>query len=87
MGKVVSKGQIDLILKSGVKKVYLALDPDAAMETQKLLGVLADLECYLLQPPNGKKDIGELSLEEAYEAFLNAPLLNPGHLFIFFNTK
>jgi DNA primase len=87
MGKVISKGQIDLILASGVKKVYLALDPDAAAETKKLLSTLSDLECFLLEPPSGKKDMGECTKEEINHAFLNAPLLNPGHLFIFFNRK
>jgi DNA primase len=87
MGKVISKGQVALILRSGVKKVYLALDPDAAAETKKLLSTLSDLECFLLEPPSGKKDMGECSEQEVYHAFLNAPLLNPGHLFIFFNRK
>lgn len=87
MGKVVSQAQTALILASGVKKVYLALDPDAARETQKLLSALTDVQCYLLQPPPGKKDLGECTMDEAYQAFLDAPLLNPGHLFIFFNRK
>lgn len=84
MGKVVSSGQIALIAASSVKKVYLALDPDAAAETKKLLSTLSDLECYLLKPPPGRKDLGECTMDEVYQAFLNAPLLNPGHLFIYF---
>lgn len=84
MGKVISKGQIALIVASGVKKVYLALDPDAASETKKLLSTLSNLECYLLEPPKGKKDMGECTEQEINHAFLNAPLLNPGHLFIYF---
>lgn len=87
MGKVVSRGQIELILASGVSKVYLALDPDAARETQKLLVTLADLECRLLEPTPGKKDLGEMSPGEVLESFLNAPLLNPGHLFVFFGRR
>jgi hypothetical protein len=84
MGKVVSKGQIALIAAAGVQRVYLALDPDAASETKRLLSTLGDVPCYLLQPPPGKKDLGECSYAEVQEAFLNAPLLNPGHLFIYF---
>jgi hypothetical protein len=87
MGKVVSKGQIALIAAAGVQKVYLALDPDAAAETKKLLSTLGDLPCYLLEPAPGKKDLGEMKENEINHAFLNAPLLNPGHLFIFFNRK
>ncbi len=83
MGKAVTKGQIALIRSLGVEKIYLALDPDAADETQRLVRAFSDLEVYLMHPPEGKKDLGEMSMEEVKELFLAAPRVNPAHVFVF----
>lgn len=73
MGKMVGKHQIELLLSYNPSKIYLALDPDAANETNRLLQEFGDYECYLLWPSKGKKDLGELSFEEVYELFIKAP--------------
>lgn len=72
MGKGVSKFQID-ILKNTVKRIYLALDPDANVETSRICRDLYDhMDIYLLPPPPGKKDLGEATYEEVYEEFKKA---------------
>lgn len=82
MGKGVSKEQLQVIRSYGIKKVYLALDPDAAAETSQLAKELGDLDTYLVLPPNGKKDLGECRLSEAYEACKNAQPFTAGNLLV-----
>lgn len=86
MGKAVTQGQIQLLRNNGIEKVYLAIDPDAAQETARLVREFADLEVRLMHPPKGKKDLGEMTFSEVYRLFLDAPLVNPGKIFIFMNS-
>jgi hypothetical protein len=83
MGKAVSAAQIELIRNAGIKKVYLALDNDAAIETMKLCEKLGDLELYLLKTPPGREDLGAATPEEVYREFLRAERVNAGHLLTF----
>jgi hypothetical protein len=62
--------------------VYLALDPDAAEEVNRLAFELGDLETRLLLPPAGRKDLGECSFEEVLEQFHNAEPFMAGNLLI-----
>lgn len=80
MGKAVSKPQLEIVRKMGISKVYLALDPDAAEEVQRLAFELGDMETRLLLPPNGKKDLGECSFEEVLDAFKDAKPFTAGNL-------
>jgi hypothetical protein len=80
MGKAVSKTQLDLIQKQGIQLVYLALDPDAAEEISRLAFELGNIETRLLLPPKGRKDLGECSFEEVFEAFQEAKPFTSGHL-------
>lgn len=80
MGKAVSKPQLELIRSRGVKRIYLALDPDAAEEVNRLAFELGDLETYLLFPPKGRKDLGECEFEEVWEQFQNAEPFVAGNL-------
>ena len=82
MGKAVSKGQLEVIRGYGIKLVYLALDPDAAEEVNRLAFELGDMETRLLLPPEGKKDLGECSFFEVYEAFKDAQPFMSGNLLI-----
>lgn len=82
MGKVVSRRQIDIICRSGVKRVYLGLDPDAATETMKLLAAFGELEIYRLLPLPGYEDLGDMPLEAVREAFSLAVRVFPGQLFL-----
>ena len=82
MGKVVSRQQIKIIAGSGVKKIYLGLDPDAATETMKLCQEFSGLRVYRLLPQKGYKDLGEMSLEAVREQFKTAPRIYSGQLFL-----
>lgn len=81
MGKLVSRGQINLLRNHGIHRIYLALDPDAAEETSRLVREFSDIEVYLMQPTG--KDLGEMSFEDVRELFLEAPRVSPSQLFVF----
>ena len=83
MGKAVSQAQIKLILASGVKKVYLALDPDAASEMQRLCRAFSDLSVYQVLPPPHLKDLGAATEGQIYHQFLRAPRVDATHLFLY----
>jgi hypothetical protein len=87
MGKAVSRWQLQHLRDLGVRRVYLALDPDAAEETARLVRELSDLELYLMHPPPGYKDLGEMPMEAVLELFLRAPRVNPGHLFVYTDKR
>jgi len=80
-GKIVSDKQLEVILESGVRKIYLALDPDAMPEMRELAKKV-DIPVFVIKVPketeerclrSGKKaDFGECSYEEAANAFSNA---------------
>lgn len=84
MGKAIASQQLDIIKRSGVRKIYFGLDPDAAPEMERLQRELYGLEHYILIPPRGIKDLGEMSVQDAYQLFLSAPLINPNRIFLFF---
>lgn len=87
LGKAVSKEQINIIKQSGVQKVYIALDPDASIEARKLRDAFSGLEVYRLLPAQGYGDLGEMSPEQVYQQFLNAPRFdNTGQLFLFLRS-
>ena len=90
MGKAVSVGQINLLLLSGIKKLYLALDPDAANEIGRLVSQLnADVELYEMVAKGNadKPDLGAMAFDEVYELYLNAKPVNPSKLFYYLNPK
>lgn len=78
MGKVVTDKQMEIIESYGIKKLYLALDDDAAFEMNELVSKTT-LQTFKLSVPEscirrcagiGKKaDFGECTFEEAKEAF------------------
>lgn len=84
LGKVVSATQLNLLLYSGVKRLYLALDPDAFMEAGKVLRELSGrIDVYDLRPPAQYSDLGDMPLEEVFELFKAAPKLYPQHIFMY----
>ncbi len=91
MGKVVSQEQIQLVKRSGVRKIYLGLDRDAARETMKLATAFNDyadcgtgemLEVYRLLPAPGYEDLGAMPPELVLEQFRSAPRVNASSLFL-----
>ncbi len=84
MGKIVSDGQIALIKYSGVQRVYLALDPDAATEATKLVKAFSpDLDVYLMEVPKQFKDFGEMTPEQVRRVYLKARKISAGHQFVY----
>jgi len=76
LGKAVKDGQLEAIRRTGIRKIYLALDPDAGVEAQKIAKKLWDLELYLLHPLPGYKDLGDMTVEQVYGQFLRAPRID-----------
>jgi hypothetical protein len=84
LGKGVSAYQLDLLKHSSIKKLYLALDPDAFIESGKILKEMAQyMDVYDMRPPKPYGDIGEMSLEEVKMLMEHAPKLDKTHLFIY----
>ena len=83
MGKNISAKKIELIRASGVRKIYAALDPDAAKETANLVRSFSDMEVYHMLPMAGKKDLGEMTYEDVYEQFLSARRVRSSNIFIY----
>lgn len=83
MGKIVAEGQIRLIMAAGVKRIYLALDPDAGEEISLLAQKIgSEVELYHLVPAPGFKDLGEMSFDAVYGQFLKAERVYPNTLFL-----
>jgi hypothetical protein len=90
MGKAVSPNQIRLLLNAGDRKLYLALDPDAAGETQKIVrDCFDDVELYtMLATGSGEKpDLGAMEYQDVYELFKKAKRIEAGRLFFYLNPK
>jgi hypothetical protein len=87
MGKDVSDTQLEIIKKK-VKRLYLALDPDAHQVIERLCRQLyGELELRVLLPPHGYEDVGEMPQELVYEEFKKAPLAFGKTLFYFKNIE
>lgn len=72
MGKLVSRAQIQLLRNSGIRKLYIGLDPDAFIEIVELAREFADLEVYRITPPPGYHDLGEMTMEQVADLCRNA---------------
>lgn len=83
MGKAVSDKQVAVIRNSGVKKVFIALDPDAALDIDPLVQKLSGIETYLVEVPEPYKDLGEMPLDLATTAILEAQPVKPGRLYFY----
>ncbi len=84
MGKVVSDQQVALLKYSGIKRVYLALDPDAEAEVSRLTKLFEpEVEVYLMKVPRPFKDFGEMSMEGVRVAYKTARRINTGQLFLY----
>lgn len=83
-GKAVSKGQCNFIRSYGVKRIYLALDPNAYAETTKLIQEFSDLEVFVVKVPAPYRDFGEMSFDECLQAFKQAEPAFPGQLHVYF---
>jgi hypothetical protein len=86
MGKAISSAHVAILLRSGVKTVYVGLDPDAFSELDPLLDKLGNgVDIRLIRLPErikGKVDLGSLSMEDAFKAILAAEPMVKGKLYI-----
>jgi hypothetical protein len=86
MGKQLSNKHVEIILRSGVKTVYVGVDLDAFLELEtikKKFGEEIELRRIELPKSNKKIDLGELSLEEAPGVVLSAPKMDRLSPFVF----
>jgi hypothetical protein len=86
MGKAISSAHVAILLRSGVKTVYVGLDPDAFSELDSLLcklGVGIDVRLIRLpESTKGKVDLGSLSMEDALKTILAAEPMVRGKLYV-----
>lgn len=88
MGKLVSPFQLNIIRRMGIEDVYIALDPDAAEETQKIVKDLTkDLKCYLMEVPSNFKDIGQMEPKDVLELHRGAKRVNNNRLFLYLKNE
>jgi hypothetical protein len=91
MGKSISSAHVATILRSGIKNVYAGLDPDAFSELDPLMKKLGDdISLYRVELPHikGRKiDLGELSMEKAYQAIMNSSKMNKNHLYVWLDSS
>lgn len=80
MGKAVANSQLQLLRNSGITKLYLALDPDAYLELDRLRRALADITLYDLRPPAPYKDLGDMPILEVKGLVDRAPVINPAQI-------
>jgi len=84
MGKAVSRQQLNLIRNSGITKLYIALDPDAFVESTKILNLMGDdFEIYDMRPPSQFGDLGAMSVEQVRQLYLSAPRITKGFLYLY----
>jgi hypothetical protein len=80
MGKDVSARQLDIIVRSGVRALYVGLDRDAAKEVGRIVRDLhGTLDLYRLLPPPHRDDLGECTMEEVAHQFHTAEPMGPAH--------
>ncbi|HVT63297.1 MAG TPA: hypothetical protein VHD33_07425 [Legionellaceae bacterium] len=84
MGKEVGPRQIKFIKSKPIKKVYIALDPDAFAVTNRLIQEFSEYEVYVLKPLDGYKDFGAMLFEQCYQVFKKAQPVFPGELILHF---
>jgi len=86
MGKAVSFHQINLLVNSGISKMYFGLDPDASQEVGSLIDKVTDLysgmELFDMRPRDNR-DLGDMTLPEVYDLFRSAPKVTRGNIFIY----
>lgn len=80
MGKAVAAGQVQALLQAGITKLFLALDPDAVKELDRLTRDFEGVEVRRVVIPAPYKDLGEMPLEAARDAVLAAKIHSVGRI-------
>ena len=88
MGMGVSEAQVNLIRYSGVERVYLGLDPDAAQNTERLVKAFCETQkVYVMEPPRGYKDFGEMSVEDVADVWRSTQPVQLGKIYVYLNPE
>ncbi len=87
MGKAVSRVQLQLLRNAGIEKLYIALDPDAQDEANRIFKQAVGMKVYSMMAPKPYKDLGEMPMDEVKELFQSARPMGPGDLFLNFQFK
>lgn len=82
MGKEISSEQMKILRESGMKRLYIALDPDAFDKIHKIRETLPDVECYFVEVPEGREDFGDCTYEECEAAFKSAQKITGDEIFV-----
>lgn len=82
MGKGILRPQLLTVACSGVRRVYVGFDPDAARDIMRVARELYDLELFYMPPPPGRSDLGDATPEEVLGAFRRAERFTPSRLFV-----
>lgn len=78
MGKDVSPRQLDILVRSGIKTLYVGLDWDADRPVGGIVKALHGLvKLYRLVPPKHRDDLGDCTFEEVIEQAALAPEMGP----------
>jgi hypothetical protein len=78
-----TRQQLSMMWGAGIQRIYLALDPDAARETARLVRQeFSDMETYVMIPPKPYHDFGEMDYGDVYEVFKNTPREHAGKIYI-----
>jgi hypothetical protein len=82
MGKAVSPAQVRLLRNSGIRRLYLGLDPDAAAEIMRLCREFSsdDIELFDLRATAEAGDLGAMSFEAVLGRFQEAPRFGLGRV-------
>jgi hypothetical protein len=87
LGKAVSRTQLQIIKHSGVKSLYLALDPDAFSESQAILLEMSEcMDVYHMELPyltHPGIDLGDLSFKEVKRIYDNARRIDKNYVFLY----
>lgn len=84
MGKAITPVQFGSLLNAGIKEIYLALDPDAISEAERLMANYhGQAKFYAMFAPSRYKDIGEMEPEAVLELKNTATLMNPSLIYVY----
>lgn len=83
LGKGISPTHIQILIDKGVKKLYLALDPDAVENMEKLVFEYgSDFQFFDMRPPKEFEDIGDMPFVEVKKLFDSAQPIDSSSLFL-----
>lgn len=81
MGKDISKRQLDILVRSGIKNLMVGLDRDADKQVSHIVRTLHGvLKLYRLLPPQHRDDLGECTFEEVEAQARVAWEMGPAHV-------